>query len=87
MQDAQKDQTSHPPNPGAPRRAFAQARPQRVKQAEVEVKVEDKRRSDSLYLNLGLSLNLLRTGGFFQHPDTSLAERIAQCGNSPPFLP
>jgi hypothetical protein len=30
-QDAQKVQTSHPPNPGAPRRAFPQARPQRVK--------------------------------------------------------
>jgi hypothetical protein len=27
-QDAQKFQTSHPPNPGAPRRAFSQARPQ-----------------------------------------------------------
>jgi hypothetical protein len=31
MQDAQKGQTSHPPNPGAPRRALTQARPQRVK--------------------------------------------------------
>ena len=30
-QDAQKGQTSHPPNPGAPRRAFPQARPQRAK--------------------------------------------------------
>jgi len=30
-QDAQKGQTSHPPNPGAPRRAVPQARPQRVK--------------------------------------------------------
>jgi hypothetical protein len=29
-QDAQKGQTSHPPNPGAPRRAFSQARPQRT---------------------------------------------------------
>jgi hypothetical protein len=28
MQDAQKGQTSHPPNPGAPRRAVPQARPQ-----------------------------------------------------------
>src|SRR4029077_18403685 len=27
-QDAQKGQISHPPNPGAPRRAFSQARPQ-----------------------------------------------------------
>ncbi len=27
-QEAQKFQTSHPPNPGAPRRAFSQARPQ-----------------------------------------------------------
>jgi hypothetical protein len=31
LQDAQKGQTSHPPNPGAPRRALSQARPQRVK--------------------------------------------------------
>jgi hypothetical protein len=30
-QDAQKVQISHPPNPGAPRRAFSQARPQRAK--------------------------------------------------------
>ena len=30
-QDAQNGQTSHPPNPGAPRRAVPQARPQRVK--------------------------------------------------------
>jgi len=36
----------------------------RVKQAEVEVKVEEG--SDSLYLNL--SLNLLRVGAFIQHP-------------------
>ena len=28
-QDAQKGQTSHPPNPGAPRRAVPRARPQR----------------------------------------------------------
>ena len=35
-------------------------------QAAAEVKVEG--RSDSLYLNLSLSLNLLRVGGFFQHP-------------------
>ena len=27
-QDAQNGQTSHPPNPGAPRRALSQARPQ-----------------------------------------------------------
>jgi hypothetical protein len=31
MQDAQKGQTSHPPNPGAPRRAVPRARPQRAK--------------------------------------------------------
>ena len=31
QQDAQKGQTSHPPNPGAPRRALPQARPQRAK--------------------------------------------------------
>ena len=31
VQDAQKGQTSHPPNPGAPRRALSQARPQRAK--------------------------------------------------------
>src|SRR6266850_4600276 len=30
-QDAQKGQTSHTPNPGAPRRALSQARPQRAK--------------------------------------------------------
>ena len=30
LQYAQKDQTSHPPNPGAPRRALSQARPQRA---------------------------------------------------------
>ena len=29
-QNAQKDRPSHPPNPGAPRRALSQARPQRV---------------------------------------------------------
>jgi hypothetical protein len=29
-QDAQKGQASHPPSPGAPRRAFPQARPQRT---------------------------------------------------------
>jgi len=34
-QDAQKDQTSHPPNPGAPRRALSQARPQRAKRQGV----------------------------------------------------
>jgi hypothetical protein len=28
LQVVQKGQTSHPPNPGAPRRAFSQARPQ-----------------------------------------------------------
>ena len=31
LRDAQKGQTSHPPNPGAPRRAAPRARPQRVK--------------------------------------------------------
>ena len=31
MQDAQKGHGSHPPNPGAPRRAVPQARPQRAK--------------------------------------------------------
>jgi len=31
MQDVQNVQTSHPPSPGAPRRALSQARPQRVK--------------------------------------------------------
>ena len=31
MQDAQKGQTSHPPNPGAPRRAFSHTRSQRAK--------------------------------------------------------
>ena len=30
QQDAQKGQTSHPPNPGAPRRAVPRARPQRT---------------------------------------------------------
>jgi hypothetical protein len=30
-QDAQKDLTSHPPNPGAPRRAVPRARPQERK--------------------------------------------------------
>ena len=30
MQDVQKVQTSHPPNPGAPRRAVPQAKPQRT---------------------------------------------------------
>jgi hypothetical protein len=34
LQDARKGQTSHPPNPGAPRRALSQARPQRVKTPE-----------------------------------------------------
>ena len=34
-QDAQKGQTSHPPNPGAPRRALSQARPQRAKRRGV----------------------------------------------------
>ena len=56
LQDAQKVQTSHPPNPGAPRRAVPQARPQGMKKAEVEVKV--KRRTDSCLLNLSLSRNL-----------------------------
>ena len=40
------------------------AQDSRTKQAEVEVE----RRSDSLYLNLSLNLNLLRAGGLFQHP-------------------
>ena len=39
-----------------------------VRQAEVEAK--DERKSDSVYLNLSLSLNLLRAGGIFQHPAT-----------------
>ncbi len=30
MQDAQKCQTSHPPNPGAPRHAVPKAKPQRT---------------------------------------------------------
>ena len=34
-QDAQKGQTSHPPNPGAPRRAVPRARPQRAKRRGV----------------------------------------------------
>ena len=58
MQDAQKGQTSHPPNPGAPRRAVPRARPQRVKQVEAEVKIEQRSSSDSLGLDLNLSLNL-----------------------------
>jgi len=58
FKDAQKDQPSHPPNPGAPRRAVPRARPQQAKQAEVEVKV--KRRTGSCVLNLSLSLNLPR---------------------------
>jgi len=32
QQDTQKGRTSHPPNPGASRRAFSQARPQRATQ-------------------------------------------------------
>ena len=39
-----------------------------MRQAEVEAK--DERKSDSVYLNLSLSLNLLRAGGIFQHPAT-----------------
>ena len=35
-QDAQKGQTSHPPNPGAPRRALSQARPQQMKAPEAQ---------------------------------------------------
>jgi hypothetical protein len=31
MQDAREGHDSHPPNPGAPRRALPQARPQRAK--------------------------------------------------------
>src|SRR5687768_486280 len=31
-----KSQPSHPPNPGAPRRAFSPARPQRAKRRDVE---------------------------------------------------
>ncbi len=50
MQDAQKGQTSHPPNPGAPRRALSQARPQRVKGGLRSRLSED--------LTLSLSLNL-----------------------------
>jgi hypothetical protein len=38
-----KTRPSYPPNPDAPRRALSLARPQRVKQAEVEVKVERSR--------------------------------------------
>ena len=37
------------------------AQDSRTKQAEIEVE----RRSDSLYLNLSLNLNLLRAGGLF----------------------
>jgi len=37
LQDAQTGQTSHPPNPGAPRRALPRARPQRMTKAEVKV--------------------------------------------------
>jgi hypothetical protein len=48
MQDAQKGQLSHPPNPGAPRRAVPRARPQRLK--KVEVKVE--RSSDFFHSTL-----------------------------------
>ncbi len=33
-QACQNGQTSHPPNPGAPRRAFSQARPQPMKALE-----------------------------------------------------
>jgi len=39
-QPAQKVQTSHPPDPGAPRRTLSQSRPQRLKKTEVEVKVK-----------------------------------------------
>ena len=35
LQAGQKGQTFHPPNPGAPRRALSQARPQRVKTGDV----------------------------------------------------
>jgi len=46
------------------------ARPQRVKQAEVEVQVE--RGSDSFFLSLDLSLNLLKAGRQFQPPAKGL---------------
>jgi len=45
-------------------------------QAEVEVKVE--RRSDSLYFNLNLCLNLLCAGGLFLHPVKSWIGRSAR---------
>ena len=53
---------SHPPNPGAPRHAVPQARPQRLKKAEVKVE----RRFDLIHLSLSLNLNLsLSLADFF----------------------
>ena len=56
-QDVQKGQTSHPPNPGAPRRALPQARPQQAKGRGVLCSVRGaSERSENA------------AGGLFQHP-------------------
>ncbi len=57
QQDAQKGQTSHPPNPGASRRAYSQARPQQAKWRCVLCSLRGaSERSENA------------AGGLFQHP-------------------
>jgi hypothetical protein len=57
QQDAQKGQTSHPPNPGAPRRTLSHARPQQAKGRCVLCSVRGaSERSENA------------AGGLFQHP-------------------
>ncbi len=78
----QKGQTSHPPNPGAPRRALSQARPRRVRQAEVEVKVE---RRQAFFSALTSALAFQKAGGLFnslllvQLPGDGVGLEAASC--------
>ena len=60
QQDAQKGQTSHPPNPGAPRRTLSHARPQQAKGRCVLCSVRGaSEQSENA------------AGGLFQHPARS----------------
>jgi hypothetical protein len=85
-QDAQKGQTSHPPNPGAPRRALSQARPQRaitfkgvagmIPTARTIPPTQPSARQDALYPERGPSNSLyLPLGEWPRLPSTARIER------------
>ena len=67
LQDAQTGRTSHPPNPGAPRRALPRGRPQRVRARGVPLGYVEGLNDARTLLAGCFSILLGRFFGFVEH--------------------